>query len=261
VRFWQQCMATNTVQKKPILVIRPLRQGDTFLQLLEDARLQFCHIPVMQIQPVDKDDLVYADILDVISKLDRWDQAIFISANAAEIGLPLIAQHWPVLPSGLQFYAVGQQTAELFAEYGYPVRCPKKQPNTEGLLEEIQPLKHLKGQSVVIFRGGEGRQTLGEELTARGGAVRYCELYRRIIDPLKVEEARAGVETASCLVAHSGELLRALGDCVDRHIPVVVPSARIAGQAQQLGYNNIEVADNALPQSMLRAVTRLQPVP
>lgn len=247
-------MATRAIQKKPILVIRPLRQGDAFLQLLEDARLPFCHIPVMQIEPVDKTQPEYTQTIEVISQLDRWDHAIFISANAAEIGLALIAKHWPRLPSELQFYAVGQQTAELFADYGYPVRCPKQQPNTEGLLSEIPPLQHLNGQSVVIFRGGEGRQTLGAELAARGGAVRYCELYRRIIDPSKVAEARAGMQTASCLVAHSGELLRALGDCVDRQIPVVVPSTRIAQQAQQLGYSNIEVADNALPQSMFNAV-------
>jgi uroporphyrinogen-III synthase len=252
-------MATNynetfAVQKKPILVIRPLRHGDAFLQLLEDARLPFCHIPVMQIEPVDKAEPEYTETAEVIAKLDRWDHAIFISANAAEIGLALIAKHWPVLPAGLQFYAVGQQTAELFAEYDYPVRCPIQQPNTEGLLSEIQPLQSLDGQSVVIFRGGEGRQTLGAELAARGGLVRYCELYRRIIDPSKVAEARAGMQTASCLVAHSGELLRALGDCVDRQLPVVVPSARIAQQARQLGYNNIEVADNALPQSMFNAI-------
>jgi len=250
-------MATRAIQKKPILVIRPLRQGDIFLQRLQDASLPFCHIPVMQIEPVDMTEPEYAQAIEVISQLDRWDHAIFISANAAEIGLALIAKHWPVLPAGLQFYAVGQQTAELFADYGYPVRCPKQQPNTEGLLSEIPPLQHLNGQSVVIFCGGEGRQTLGAELTARGGSVRYCELYRRIIDPSKVAQARAGMQTASCLVAHSGELLRALGDCVDRQIPVVVPSARIAQQAQQLGYSNIEVAENALPQSMFNAIKSL----
>ena len=59
---------------------------------------------------------------------------------------------------------------------------------------------------------------------------------------------------ASCLIAHSGELLQGLGPVCESHIPVIVPSARIAEQARQGGYTDIQIADNALPQSMFDAV-------
>jgi len=59
---------------------------------------------------------------------------------------------------------------------------------------------------------------------------------------------------ASCLIAHSGELLQGLGRGGESHIPVIVPSARIAEQARQGGYTDIQIADNALPQSMFDAV-------
>jgi hypothetical protein len=35
---------------------------------------------------------------------------------------------------------------------------------------------------------------------------------------------------------------------------LVVPSERVAAMGRELGYNHISVADNALPESMFRAV-------
>jgi hypothetical protein len=40
----------------------------------------------------------------------------------------------------------------------------------------------------------------------------------------------------------------------DKHIPLVVPSDRIAQKAHKMGYLRVQVAENALPQSMYRAV-------
>ena len=111
---------------------------------------------------------------------------------------------------------------------------------------------------MIIFRGGEGRQTLGSTLIERGADVVYCNLYQRVLEPARVAEARAFLKQASCLVAHSGELLQGMGVSYDKHIPLVVPSARIAEQAQELGYKDIEVAQNALPESMLDAVLRIR---
>jgi uroporphyrinogen-III synthase len=53
---------------------------------------------------------------------------------------------------------------------------------------------------------------------------------------------------------HSGELLQAMDIPADKHIPLVVPSDRIAQNARELGYLKVQVAENALPQSMYKAV-------
>jgi len=242
---------------KPVLVVRPLRNQDAFLNLLDQASVAYRHIPIMEIQPVLEGSGEYQIAESLIDKLDQFDQAIFISANAAEIGLPMIAKRWSKRPSNLEFFAVGQQTAEIFAEYDCSVYCPQLQPNTEGLLCEFPQLKNLKGKSVLIFRGGQGRQTLGEELIQRGATVAYCELYRRIIQPAQLAEAQAMMPNVACLVAHSGELLQAMGIPCNKHVPLVVPSARIAQQAQQLGYRQVQVAPNALPISMFETVEGL----
>jgi uroporphyrinogen-III synthase len=242
---------------KPVLVVRPLRNQDAFLNLLDKALITYKHIPIMEIEPILEASGEYQIAASFIDQLDQFDQAIFISASAAEIGLPMITKRWPEMPCNVNFFAVGQQTAEIFAEYQCSVCCPELQPNTEGLLSEFPQLKNLKGKSVIIFRGGQGRQTLGEELIKRGATVVYCELYRRIIEPAQLAKAQSMMTTAACLVAHSGELLQAMDVPSDRHIPVVVPSARIAQHAQQLGYLQVEVAKNALPTSMFEVVQGL----
>ncbi|MDG1693598.1 MAG: uroporphyrinogen-III synthase [Porticoccaceae bacterium] len=239
---------------KPILVVRPLREDDAFLKLLEQASIPFKYIPIMKILPVVKNDRDYESIARVIDRLQQFDQVIVISANAAEIGLPIIAQRWPELPKEIDFLAVGQQTADVFSEYNYSVSFPEKKPNTEGLLEELPQLQDLKDKSVLILRGGQGRQTLGEELIRRGAMVEYCELYQRQIQSHNLVQAKKFMSSVGCLVVHSGELLKAMDIPADKHIPLVVPSDRIAQKAHELGYLKVQVAENALPQSMYKAV-------
>ena len=255
-RYWLQSTVISAMMDKPLLVIRPLREGDEFLGLLSSADIPYQHIPIMKINSLVSSQK--QTIVSLINDLDQFNYVIFISANAAELALPLIAKRWTDMPSIVEFVAVGQQTAGIFEEYGYPVCCTTEQPNTEGLLRELPQLQNLEGKSVVIFRGGEGRQTLGSQLAARGADVVYCNLYQRVIEPDQVSQAQAFLSQASCLVAHSGELLQGLGAHQVKHIPLIVPSARIAQQARKLGYEDIEVAQNALPESMYDAVIRVR---
>ncbi|MGB1327645.1 MAG: uroporphyrinogen-III synthase [Porticoccaceae bacterium] len=241
---------------KPVLVVRPLRGEDAFLKLLDKSSIAFEYIPIMQIQPLIEVDKDFELITSCIGRLPQFDLVIFISANSAEIGLPIIAQHWPVLPKNIEFLAVGQQTADIFSEFNYPVSFPHKQPNTEGLLAELTQLQNLKDKKVLILRGGQGRKTLGEELAQRGAMVEYCELYQRQIHSQNLLQAKNFMPSAGCLVVHSGELLQAMDIPKDKHIPLVVPSDRIAQMAQSMGYLTVEVAENALPQSMFKAVKK-----
>lgn len=239
---------------KPVLVVRPLREEDAFLRLLDQAAIPFNYIPIMSIDPVSVGSEDFTCATRYIDGIDQFDKIIFISANAAEIGLPMIAERWSEIPQNLQFLAVGQQTADIFSAYNYPVSYPKCQPNTEGLLQELTQLQDLTAQSVLILRGGSGRQTLGDELVRRGAQVTYAELYHRNIDSKHLIEAQNFASQASCVVVHSGELLQAMSSPVDKRIPLVVPSDRIAQLAQEMGYQSVQVAENALPSSMYEAV-------
>ena len=59
------------------------------------------------------------------------------------------------------------------------------------------------------------------------------------------------------LIAHSGELLEAMGPLKDlerfingNSFSVIVPSQRVAEIAYDLGYGSVLVAENALPESI-----------
>ncbi|MCT2530322.1 uroporphyrinogen-III synthase [SAR92 clade bacterium H921] len=241
-------MVANSLAHKRILVVRPLRAKDTFLALLEQSGAAVTYTPIMCIEPLSDSQ----PILNHILKFDQFDQAIFISANAAEIGLQWLDQYWPMLPVGMELFAVGQKTADILTSYGCRVICPSQQQNTEGLLA-LEQLRNLRGKSTIIFRGGGGRQTLGDTLESRGATVTYCELYRRVIEPERLALAQSQAGEVDCLVIHSGELLRAMADSANLTLPVVVPSERVAHMARQLGYATVVVAENALPEKMYSA--------
>ena len=230
-------------------MVRPLREQDAFLALLEQSGADVTYTPIMRIELIDETQ----SIENLILILDQFDKAIFISANAAELGLQWVDEYWSMLPVGLELLAVGQQTAQIFSQYGYPVFCPQNQQNTEGLLE-LEHLQKLDSKAVVIFRGGGGRQTLGETLEQGGAKVSYCELYNRVIEQGSLKRARHQAKTTDCLIVHSGELLQAMADLENVAVPLVVPSDRVAAMAQEMGYQSIVIADNALPESMYRAV-------
>ena len=230
-------------------MVRPLREKDAFLALLKQSGAAVTYTPIIQIEPISQTE----SIKPLILKFDQFDLGIFISANAAEIGLQWLDECWTKLPIEPQIFAVGQQTAEILTRCGLEVTCPQSQQNTEGLLE-LEQLQSLKGKSTVIFRGGGGRQTLGDTLRQRGAKVTYCELYHRVIEPLNLALALRQAQDTDCLIIHSGEILRAMAESAALAVPVVVPSERVANMAQDLGYRTVVVAENALPESMYKAV-------
>lgn len=244
-------MAAKPSFNQSVLVVRPLREQDAFLQLLHRAGISYSFNPIMRIVPVAEPADEVERIRELILQFAQFDRAIFISANAAEQAIRWLDQYWPMLPD-VQLFAVGQHTGEILRDYGCTVLCPEHQQNTEGLLHEMPQLQSLDNQSVIIFRGAGGRTTLADTLTSRGAIVSYCDLYRRVIDPVSL--AQAQLEQYLCLVAHSGELLQAMGPARTVDTRLVVPSERVAAMGRELGYSHISVADNALPESMFRAV-------
>jgi uroporphyrinogen-III synthase len=244
-------MAAKPSVNQSVLVVRPLREQDAFLQLLHRAGISYSFNPIMRIVPVAEPADEVERIRELILQFAQFDHAIFISANAAEQAIHWLDQYWPMLPD-VQLFAVGQHTGEILRDYGCTVLCPEHQQNTEGLLHEMPQLQSLDNQSVIIFRGAGGRTTLADTLTSRGAIVSYCDLYRRVIDPVSL--AQAQLEQYLCLVAHSGELLQAMGPARTVDARLVVPSERVAVMGRELGYSHISVADNALPDSMFRAV-------
>jgi len=74
--------------------------------------------------------------------------------------------------------AIGPSTREALGEARLPVSFESEGYDTEALLAH-PALAALPGVRVFIFRGVGGRETLGEQLLARGAEVQYIEVYHR----------------------------------------------------------------------------------
>ena len=172
----------NSLAAKHILMIRPQRQDDQLLSMLENTGVQVTHTPVMAIEPiVESPEIESQQIKRQILDIDNFHKAIFVSGNAADLAIEWIDKYWPMLPVGIEYFAVGESTAVRLKEADINALCPRGRQNSEALLQ-LEQLQQLENQRVIIFRGVGGREILAETLTARGARVEYCELYKRVVD-------------------------------------------------------------------------------
>ncbi|MEO6697026.1 MAG: uroporphyrinogen-III synthase, partial [Gammaproteobacteria bacterium] len=113
-----------------VVVTRPAHQAQGLRELIEASGGNVILFPVLEIQDAEDTGAVQT----LIERLDEFDMAIFISANAVHKALPLIMAQGP-LPSRLRLAAVGKGTAKALQKYGRdPDLCPREQFNSETLL-------------------------------------------------------------------------------------------------------------------------------
>ncbi len=232
-----------------VIVTRPARQAAGLAQQLAVLGATPIIFPAIAIlPPADRTALDAAH-----AALSQYDLAIFVSANAAEYGVPA-AGRWP---SGLPAFAPGPGTATALIAAGLvDVRIPATTYDSEGLLA-LPEFADVTGRRVVIFRGDGGREVLGDTLRTRGATVDHVGCYRRTAprggaDAL-VEVLRDGRAQALTLTSSEGlDNLLALLDADAlrrlRELPTFVPHPRIAESARAKGFRAIatEGADAGL---------------
>jgi uroporphyrinogen-III synthase len=203
--------------------------------------------PVLEI--LDADDLKPFNSL--IDRLEAFDLAIFISPNAVNKAMKLIAAR-RALPAELKIAAIGRGSVKALRRFGIPeVIAPANRFDSEALLA-LPSLQEVRGQRVVIFRGKGGRELLGDTLIARGARLEYAECYRRgkpNLDAAPLLTAWARNELHAIVVT-SSDGLRNLFDMVGkpgqrllRTTPLVVPHLRIAETARGLGLGNVVLTE------------------
>jgi uroporphyrinogen-III synthase len=126
--------------------------------------------------------------------------------------------------------------------------------NSEGLLA-AEALQSVNNKKILIIRGQQGRNLLGDELRRRGGRVDYCEVYQRRA-PSDTAEKLAQVcsdKFPTIAVFTSNEGLQNIFKAVDAdqrnqllQIPWLLISERMRESSINLGHNNsIIIADIA----------------
>jgi uroporphyrinogen-III synthase len=222
-----------------VVITRPEHQAQNLTQLVQNAGGAAILFPLLAIDEPRHPQ----PAIEIARALDRYDLAIFISANAVEHGLRYVDAHghWP---QSLRIAAVGAATARALQEHHRPAAIvPADGYNSEALLAHPE-LQNMHGKRVVIFRGEGGRELLGDTLKQRGAQVDYAEVYRRTKPPVDSQVLldawqRSGIDA---IVVTSNESLQNLFDLVGpvgqaylQRTQLVVMSERAAELARQLG--------------------------
>jgi len=229
-------MSSGNLRGAGILITRPARQAAALVSeiaLLGGKAIVFPAIVILP--PEDASALARAQ-----RELTRYDYAVFVSANAVEYGVGDPAA-WP---AKLIAFAPGPGTAAALAAVGVTnARVPSTTMDSEGLLA-LEELQRVESKRVVIFRGGGGRELLGDTLTSRGARVDYVECYRRarpeagaegLEEALRESRIDAVTLTSSEGLDNLWNILGAAGRERLAAIPAFMPHARIAERASKLG--------------------------
>jgi len=236
-------MTPAALQGRRIVVTRPAGQNERLVALIRAAGGEAIVFPTLEILDV-ADERPLAAAAD---RLETYDLAVFVSPNAVDRAMRAIGarREWP---AGLRAATVGRASETALRRHGVSdVIAPADRFDSEALLE-LPELGQVAGQRVVVFRGEEGRELLGETLRARGAAVDYVSCYRRVrpdadAGPLLAAWARGEVDAVT---ATSSEGLRNLFDLLGEagcerleETPLFVPHARIAETARALGCRRV----------------------
>jgi len=249
--------------KPVVLVTRPAGQAADLCAAVAAAGFRVHSQPLLQLQALP--ELAPAQ-RELALNLDRYQHIIFISGNAVRYGMAWIAPHWPSLPRGPHWYAVGAATARQLLSYGIRACSPVSDMTSEGLLA-LPQLQQLAEQRVLLVKGEGGRGALAAELGRRGGRVEELICYRRISPEMQPGEMASHLLQwdISLVMISSGEglanmlaLLSPAETTKFSHITFLVPSPRVAEIARQAGFSSVVIAENASDSAMLRALAAWQ---
>ncbi|MEX3022486.1 uroporphyrinogen-III synthase [Kluyvera sp. STS39-E] len=247
-----------------ILVTRPSPQGEELVSRLRALGQVAWSFPLIEFTPGRE----LNTLGQALSVLGSEDLVFALSQHAVSFAHAQLQQqrlHWPASP---QYFAIGRTTAlALHQVSGLDVRYPLDREISEVLLQ-LPELQNIAGKKALILRGNGGRELLAETLIARGAQVTVCECYQR--SPVHYDGAEEAMRWQSrevtTLVVTSGEMLQQLWTLIplwyrERWLlkcRLLVVSERIARQAQEMGWQDIQVADSADNDALLRALDNSQ---
>ncbi|MEO5574011.1 MAG: uroporphyrinogen-III synthase [Gammaproteobacteria bacterium] len=249
----------NSLQDVRVLVTRPAHQAQHLCELIKAHGGQAILFPVLEItEPADP-----AALLGIISRLDDFDIAIFISTNAVNQALNLILAHRS-LPLHLRLATVGMRTARELEQFGLCADiCPSEKFNSEALLE-LAEMHDVRGKNIVIFRGEGGREFLADTLKERGATVEYAQVYRRakpqneavtLLDTLTHGKIDIITITSNEGLCNLFEMAGVQGRQQLLSIPLAVISERTATLARELEFHHpAHVSGTASDDALLEAI-------
>jgi uroporphyrinogen-III synthase len=259
------------MSNKTIVITRPSGQARQLSEALQVSLLksgftkqtspQIISLPLLTIVPKGDDVLVGR----ITAALKSADLAIFVSPNAIECTMRLLARSWQAVSDRpLPIGVMGGSSLAALNNHGIGLEgnttkiiLPQSnaQWDSEGLWAELQKLSwDWSTKKVIIFKGEGGRDWLAEALKQAGAQVEAFSVYARV--PLDLNSSAWNdvheMDFAKSLwLLTSSEAVRYLGQA---KLPLdlasaVCPHHNIADAAKSIGFGEVftcEPGDEAL---------------
>ena len=253
-------LSSNKPGNKPlsglqILVTRPEHQARSLIQLLGQQGADVFHQAAIRIEAEFNDSQK-----ELLETLEQYDLLIFISKNAVHYGLSLF-NTVDGLNKNRPLAAIGKATAQALTDHGFTnIICPDDGFDSEALLNTPAFLTpQINNKKILIIRGGAGREHLKETLEQRQATISYLDVYRRT--PAKLELATETFKTLDIITVSSQQGLENLLSMLDNDTvnlllekKLITPGDRCSQKAKELGFKQIETAENATDNAMLNCI-------
>lgn len=245
-----------------VLVTRPAHQNVNLGKLLSAIGCTVLSFPTIAIEPSSPTPFLN----QLKSHIKNYDIALFVSRNAVDHAFRYLDAG--SLPGHLQLGVIGKGSWQAMQQqhFSSPI-IPADSYNSEGLLASTA-LQQVQDKRIIIFRGQQGRNLLGDTLQQRGASVDYCEVYRRVLpsytDDYFEQLVRPHFPDLAVFTSAEG-LLNAFDLVTDqqanqlRQTPWLLISERMGETARDLRHNaEIIIANRASDEGILQAVQEWQ---
>jgi len=246
---------TCHLQGQVILNTRPAHQQAELTQMLQRDGASLLSFPVIDIEPI----AIGPAQMQLARSIGDYDILLFVSRNAVEAAFRFIDC------TGLQpatcFGVIGSATRSALAaaladcRFNLDDCLLAGEPYSSETLLQAPALNQVKGKRILIMRGQQGRNLLGDELIQRGGLVEYAEVYRRALPAQGSDDFDRLVAPAfpTLVVLTSVEGMHNLVKLVSEsaaqtlfEVPWLLISERMRESALKLGHNaTLLIARNA----------------
>jgi len=246
---------TCHLQGQVILNTRPAHQQAELTRMLQRDGAQLLAFPVIDIESV----AIGPAQRQLAQSITDYDILLFVSRNAVEAAFRFIdcARLGPSTRFGVIGSATRKALATALADCHFDLdECLlASEPFSSETLLEAQALQQVAGKHILILRGQEGRNLLGDELQRRAAMVEYAEVYRRVIPAQGSDVFDRLVAPAfpTLVVLTSNEGMHNLVNLVNEtaaqalfRVPWLLISERMRESALKLGHNaTVLIARNA----------------
>lgn len=246
-----------------ILVMRPSPSGEELVNNLNKLNIQSWHFSFFNFLPsLSKNSLLKrqiklyeSDIILVFSKMSIYYTNLYLKKNNLQ---------WP---NHVKYYAIGQNTADLLSKYVKTIFFPKKEENSEELLNILYQ-NITKKDKIILLQGENGRNFIQKKLTIQGFNIYLIECYKRVLKSFdSAKEIKKWHQyNINTFIITNSLTLQQLNKIIFKHNQekwlltciIFVLGKRLFALAKKLGWKKIIVLPYANNDFLLKIIQNLQ---